>query len=155
MTMALNAKYYEPASRKGHALVEYMGKAYLVGGKTFNDQAISLSSIDVFEPTSFKWQQCSTSGDIPEEVSHAAHATVGNFLYLFGGYLGVQRSGAMRLLNLESLRWSPVHQKNILSPRSSARMVADGVDKLILYGGTNARDQYFSDLHIFSIKNGE
>ena len=153
-TMA-SFQFYEPAPRTGHALVEYKGRTYLVGGQYYNSQPISPSSIDIFDPTTFKWQQCNTSGDIPEEVSYTAHATVGNFLYFFGGRLGEQRIGIMRVLNLESLKWSSVEPRNIPSPRSSAKMVADGVDKLLLYGGIDNRNQRLSDLHMFSIKDGE
>ena len=156
-TMA-SSHFYEPASRRGHAFVEYKGKTYLLGGWGGQDshyKSISLSSVDIFDPTTFKWQQCNTSGDIPEEVSYTAYATVENFLYLFGGFLRHQVIGAMHVLDLESLKWLSVKQKNAPLPRAFAEMVADGMDKLLLYGGTNARDQDFSDLHVFFIKDGE
>lgn len=147
--------FYEPAPRKGHTLVECKGQIFLVGGRDYDAQPIPLSLIDTFDPTTYRWQQCHTSGDIPEEVCNTASATVGNFLYLFGGRLGEQRIGTMCALDLKSLKWSSVNQKNGPSSRSSARMVAYGMDKLLLYGGTDAWGQDFSDLHIFSITDGE
>ena len=150
-----SSHFYEPAPRTGHAFVDYKGRTYLVGGLDYNSQPISLYLIDIFDPTTFEWQKCNTSGDIPEEVSYAAYATVGSILYLFGGCLRESIMGTMSMLDLESLKWSFVKQKKGPSPRTSARMVADGVDKLLLYGGTDVWDQTLSDLHIFSIKDGE
>ena len=147
--------YNEPAPRTGHAFVEYKDSIYLVGGRYCDSQPISPSSIDIFDPTTFKWQQCNTIGDVAEEVSYTAYATVGNLLYLFGGYLGKEIIETMRVLDLESLKWSSVKQNNVPSPRYSAKMVIDGVDNLFLYGGIGGIHQTFSDLYIFSIRDGE
>ena len=61
-------------------------------------------------------------------------------------------SNGLWRLDLESLQWSPVQQKNKPPPRHSAGLVADKQQRLVLYGGEGMNDE---DLHMFSIKDGE
>lgn len=145
---------HEPMPRLGHVLVEYEGCSYLVGGLDNNDQPISLSEVDIFDPTTLKWQCHNATGDIPKEISYAAYVTTKNFLYIFGGYSKKQRINALVMLDLKSLQWSFIYQRNAPSARSSAKMVADG-ERLLLYGGWDAKNYDLDDLHIFSIQDGE
>lgn len=145
---------YEPISRLGHVLVEYNDCSYLVGGLDSNDQPISLSVVDVFDPTTLKWQRHNTMGVIPKEISYAAYATTTHFLYIFGGYLEKKKINTLVMLNLKSFQWSFIDQINAPSNRSSAKMVADG-NRLLLYGGWNDKNYDLNDLHIFSLQDGK
>ena len=151
---------YEPQPRTGHALVEYEGCAYLVGGMDSRGQPIELSSVEVFDLTTFKWQRRTTTGVCPEAVYGAACAILGHYLYMFGGKVRGRLSNALWRLDLKSLRWSPVQQTNMPSPRSYARLVADNKQRLILLDGTDKddrslHDRSLHDLHFFSIEYGE
>ena len=148
---------YEPQPRYGHALVEYKGCTYLVGGRDSNHRPIGLSSVEVLNPTTLKWQRRTTSGETPVVVFRAACAVVHNCLYVFGGY-GSRYSGASNALwrlDLESLQWSPVQQANKPPPRCYAKLVADKQQRLVLYGGEGVNGEPLEDLHVFSIMDGE
>ena len=146
---------YEPQPRTGHALVEYKGCTYLVGGHDSNNRPIGLSSVEVLNPTTLKWQRRTTSGETPAVVFRAACAVVHNCLYVFGGGMYGEVSNALWRLDLESLQWSPVQQANKPTPRYSAGLVADKQQRLVLYGGEGANIETLEDLHVFSIKDGE
>ena len=146
---------YEPQPRYGHALVEYEGCAYLVGGLDSGGSPIELSSVEVFDLTTFKWQCRTTTGVCPDEVYQAACAILGHYLYICGGKVRGEATDALWRLDLKSLRWSPVQQTNMPSPRRHARLVADNKQRLILLDSTNKVDRSLHDLHVFSIEYGE
>ena len=146
---------YEPQPRYGHALVEYKGCTYLVGGRDSNNRSIGLSSVEVLNPTTLKWQHRTSSGETPVQVYRAACAVVHNCLYVFGGDVYGRVSNDLLRLDLESLQWSPVQQANKPPPRYSAGLVADKQQRLVLYGGVGVHDETLRDLHVFSIKDGE
>ena len=146
---------YEPQPRSGHALIEYKGCTYLVGGRDSNKKPIGLSSVEVFNPTTLKWQRRTTSGETPVEVFRAACAVVHNCLYVFGGIVYGNVSNALWRLDLESLQWSPIQQANKPPPRHSAGLVASKQQRLVLYSGEGANNATLGDLHVFSIKDGE
>ena len=147
---------YEPQPRYGHALVEYKGCTYLVGGHDSHYQPIALSSVEVLNPATLKWQRRTTSGETPVQVFSAACAVVHNCLYVFGGEeVDGSFSNALWRLDLESLQWSPVQQANKPPPRHSAGLVADKQQRLVLYGGQGANNETLKDIHVFSIMDGE
>ena len=146
---------YEPQPRSGHALVEYKGCTYLVGGRDSNNLPIGLSSVEVLNPTTLKWQRRTTSGETPVQVFCAACAVVHNCLYVFGGGVFGKVSNALWRLDLESLQWSPVQQANKPPPRCDAGLVADKQQRLVLCGGVGANNEILEDLHVFSMKDGE
>ena len=146
---------YEPQPRYGHTLVEYEGCTYLVGGRDSRGRPIELLSVEVFDLTTFKWQRRTTTGVGPKAVYGAACAILGHYLYMFGGKVRGKLSNALWRLDLKSLQWSPVQQTNMPSPRSSAGLVADNKQRLILYSGTDENLEHLRDLHIFSIEYGE
>ena len=147
---------YEPQPRWGHALVKYKGCTYLVGGRDSNDRPIGLSSVEVLNPTTLKWQRRTTSGETPVQVIRAACAVVHNCLYVFGGEeVDGSVYNALWRLDLESLQWSSVQQANKPLPRRDAGLVADKQQRLVLYGGEGVYGQTLDDLHVFSIKDGE
>ena len=94
-------------------------------------------------------------GEIPHELFSIAYINIGNSLYLFGGYADNLKINSLWKLDLDSLVWTSVNQKNAPLPRSAGRMVADGEERLILFGGKDQKNCALNDLHIFSIKDGE
>ena len=75
---------YEPQLRAGHALVEYNGCTYLIGGQDSNEEPIDPSLVAVFDPATLKWQRRTTTGTcicrhwhlVPCMVCCASNATV-------------------------------------------------------------------------------
>ena len=145
---------YEPQPREGHALVEYKGCTYLVGGHDSGKQPIDPSSVEIFDPVTLKWQCHTTTGVGPKEVYLAACAILQSCLYVLGGRVKGRPSNALWRLDLESLRWSPIQQTNKPPPRYSAGLVADKKQRLVLYGGED-NSAKFNDLYMFSLKDGE
>ena len=146
---------YEPTRRCGHAFVEYKSKPYLVGGVDHNPQPISLSSVEVFDPTNLKWQYRRTTGQIPENIFYCAYTTVKQHLYLFGGGFIGKQNNTLWCLDLETMRWTHVKQTNAPSPRNFGGLVSDGSERLIMFGGRDISYRDHSDLQIFSIKDGD
>ena len=145
----------EPTPRSGHALIAHSGRTFLVGGRYSNDKPISLATVDIFDHALYRWQSKSTrSFSTPTELHCAAYATVSNLAYFFGGYSGQKYVNTMVALDMESLEWSFIEQRNPPAPRAFARMVAvdDHGDRLLLYGGMTKKT--LTDLHIFSINDG-
>ena len=137
---------YEPQPRDGHALVEYKGCTYLVGGHDSKGRPIDPSLVVTFDPT---------TGVGPKEVYRAACAVLQNCLYVFGGSVKGRASNALWRLDLESLQWSLVQQTNTPPPRYSAGLVADKKQRLVLYGGEDNSPEILSDLYMFSVNDGE
>ena len=146
---------YEPQPREGHALVEYKGCTYLVGGHDFDDRPIDPSLVEMFDPTTLKWQRHTTTGVGPEEVYVAACAVLRSCLYFFGGSVKGRASNALWRLDLESLQWSLIQQTNTPLPRYYAGLVADKEQRLVLYGGKRNSSETLSDLYMFSVNDGE
>ena len=146
---------YEPQPREGHALVEYKGCTYLVGGHDSKGRPIDPSLVEKFDPINLKWQRHSTTGVGPEEVYLAACAVLRSCLYVFGGEVKGRDSNALWRLDLESFQWSLIQQTNTPRPRCSAGLVADKEQRLVLYGGEIKNWETLSDLYMFSVKDGE
>lgn len=145
---------YEPARRQGHVLFSHNSLTYLVGGQKVAEH-IDLAYVDVFNPLTLKWQRQQTTGDTPAQLSFTAHAKVGTSVYFFGGGgFKSQNNNTMTILDLESLRWKNLQPQHVPSPRAGAGMISDG-DRLYLHGGRDDRHNALSDLHIFSISDGE
>ena len=53
---------YEPQPRTGHALVEYNGCTYLIGGADSNEEPIDPSTVAILDPATLKWQRRTTTG---------------------------------------------------------------------------------------------
>lgn len=145
---------YQPAARRGQPFVKYKGCLYMVGGWRSYNEPIDASVVEIFDPNRLMWKHCNTTGVNPGEVFSTAYVTVDGNLYIFGGQSNNQRIDAMWQLNLESLQWSSVSQRNPPSPRSCIGMVAEGRRRLVLYGGHDASNRDFNDLHTFSIQDG-
>lgn len=149
-----NGVAYEPTHRRGSALVEYNGLTYMVGGVKDNSQPFSLSAVEVFDPTSLKWQQWETTGEIPERIFFSAYTTVKQCIYFFGGGFQRKQNNTLWCLNLESMLWTCVHQTNVPSPRNFGGLVSDG-ERLVLFGGQDPSNRKHTDVNVFSIKDGE
>ena len=75
---------YEPQPQDGHALVEYNGCTYLIGGEDSNKEPIDPSTVAILDPVTLKWQRRTTTGTcicrhwhlVPCMVCCASNATV-------------------------------------------------------------------------------
>ena len=146
---------YEPPPRVGNTLINHEDYVYLVGGRGSDYEPVPLSSVEVFDPSTLKWHRRQARGEIPESIAFSAFANWNNLLYAFGGRIAHQRFNTLSQLDLKTLQWSSIKQKNEPAPRNSAGMVCVENQYLVLYGGIGSGGKILEDLHIFTINNGK
>ena len=173
---------YEPASRFYHASFSANGRQYVWGGRTVDfdtgseDALIKLGScIERFDPCHEVWRQLNTAGTPHPGLDGAACASVGENVYMYGGYDGKSSDEAvLSKLNLKTLTWSQLSPETAGGPmRKNSCGLIIVHDKLVVIGGfgiptgpiqpqtTFIRDLQFTDgrgwsneIHEFNISQG-
>ena len=137
---------YEPSARFLHSAFSIDRRVYVRGGRTdvfesgSEDGKLKLAnSIEQFDPFLEVWRQLKTTAGTPHpRLSDAACVSLGENVYMYGGYSGRGCEGALSCLNVKLLTWS------LLCPGEVAGgpMKKDGCgivlfhgDKLAVIGG--------------------
>ena len=103
---------HEPQERFWHCSAIVDGKQYTYGGHFGKDGPPTLTTVNIFDPTTELWQQTPTSGEPPPGFWLASCCVIGPQLYHFGGYDGSKRYNTIHSLNTTDLSWSaatPTH----------------------------------------------
>lgn len=82
------------------------------------------------------WNSMPSSGDnVPSQRSLHSGIVFGNYLYIFGGYDGIQRTNDFYKFNFTSMKWNIVLTNDITpSPRDRHISVVYG-RSIYIYGG--------------------
>jgi N-acetylneuraminic acid mutarotase len=124
--------------RQEVAVTALNGKLYVIGGLAGET---ALSSVEEFDPETNRWRFVSA---LPQPVHHTAAVTIGNSIYVIGGYRSVAFDPTSDVYQYEVLldRWTQV--ASLPSPRGALAAAAiDG--KIYAVGGAPT----FRDLVVY------
>ena len=88
-------------------------------------------------------------------MHYAAYTVHLHSFYCVGGYVQGELHNKLWRLDLTTLEWSSIQQKKTPPARSDAGLVAGDGLTLILYGGIGGGCRTLTDLHVFSLQDGE
>lgn len=159
----MSSLLYEPAPRHGHGAVEYNGKVYMWGGKDESWNIYPATDVEIFDICTLLWEKKPSSGTPPPAVVYNGYTRLGSSLYTFGGWREVEskndiRCNSLHKLDLKTLVWKKLTPKNPSegpSAKEGSVMIPLGKDKLIVFGGMTADNQYTNELHVYSLNEGK
>ena len=132
---------YSPRPCFDHCASLVDNKWYLYGGIG----CTNLSYIDEYEPTSQRWHQYLTTGNIPTASAGQACVSIGSKLYCFGGYAKSKEASktkekytnALCELDIKSKVWrtlQPENPEKAPIPKRNPTMIAHSMS-LVTFGG--------------------
>jgi len=116
------------APRQEVAVAAANGKLYLIGGLSGSSV---LSSVEELDPTTGRWRFVAP---IPQGVHHAAAATIGDSIYVIGGYPTIAFNAHAAVFRYDALldQWSSVASL----PKARSALAAATIDgKIYAVGG--------------------
>ena len=128
---------YEPVGRWGHCSAFIDGKHYTYGGDCGAGGSPPLSTVEILDLVTIKWQQIPTTGEMPPGHRDASCAAVGTYLFHFGGSDRYNFYNTIHCLEISKLTWRATPADNPQKapvPKIGARMVVIG-NILIISGG--------------------
>ena len=97
---------HEPVGRWGHCSAIVDGKQYTYGGHCGVGGSPTLTTVNIFDPTTELWQQIPTSGEPPPGFWGPSCCVIGPQLFHFGGHDGSNLYNTIHSLNMTDLSWS-------------------------------------------------
>ncbi|XP_071697573.1 tRNA wybutosine-synthesizing protein 2/3/4-like isoform X2 [Rutidosis leptorrhynchoides] len=137
-----------PSARLGHAACLVEDLMFVIGGRA--DPKNVLNDVWVLSTTNFEWKQVQCNGiDFPQSHRHAA-ASIGSYIYVFGGIHNGSISSTMYRLDTRNLKWEELRVRGQNpSPRHSHTIVAVG-SQLFTFGGYDGV-KALDDLYSFDV----
>ena len=147
-TRELEQQLNEPAARFYHAAVAVEGRVYVRGGRTADydsgseDEKIKLAScIEQFDPYLEVWRQLNTTGTQHVGLECPCCMSLGEHVYMYGGFSGNRYEGVLSCLNVKTLTWSQLCPETRGGPmrKCGCGMVIFLGDKVAVIGGYGIR----------------
>ena len=148
-----SSSFPEPSPRRDHYSAAIGGQLYVFGGRTrdfHNEKNKLATSVEIFDQCKEKWQKLSATGNHPSGLYCGACTTIGNQLYVYGGYDGSSHQNSLHQLDIDSLQWSQLPSG--LTKKTGCRMVSYK-DQLVLFGGHGSNVGDTNDLHCYKGEN--
>lgn len=143
MTLPTSGRY-EPDPRWGHASVAHGPKVYVWGGRLEDFSPSSRKTyatvVNVFDVNTELWEQKPTGGSAPPGLYNNAHAELGGYLYIYGGFDGHHTYNTLHQLDLTYTQWKALakpqaNPSNVPMKMTGCGMVGFGDHTLVLFGG--------------------
>ena len=120
----------EPSPRWGHCSAVVDGELYIYGGVT--EEVYRKEEIHVFNQHRETWQTRTATGESPLGLIYSACASLGRYIYHYGGFDEFGYLNTLHQLDTDSLQWSQLPS----GPRKKdGRSMISYQDKLVLFGG--------------------
>ena len=103
---------HEPVGRWGHCSAIVDGKQYTYGGHCGAGGTPTLTTVNIFDPTTELWQETPTSGEPPPGFVAGSCASIGPNIYHFGGIVSGRNYNTIHQFDTRVLKWSPVTATN-------------------------------------------
>ena len=135
---------YEPVGRYGHCSAFINGKHYTYGGDCRAGRSPPLSTVEILDLVTEKWQQIPTTGETPPGHINASCAALGSSLYHFGGRDRYKCYNTIHCLETSKMSWRATRADNPREapiPKSSAGMVVYD-HTLVISGGVGDLPQH-------------
>lgn len=135
----MDADFYEPSKRYLHCSAVVQKKWINYGGKLQNDEGLSPSVIEEFDPIQKVWRQRQTFGDCPPGYIGSAAASIGSKFYVFGGLNEKEYFNTIHQLDFRTFEWIRLDPSNTDGvcpiPKIGAGMVSFDNRLLVTFGG--------------------
>ena len=128
---------HEPQGRFNHWSAIVDGKQYTYGGDCGAAGLPTLTTVNIFDPTTELWQQTPTSGEPPPGFFGASCCVIGLRLYHFGGHDGSKSYNTVHILSTTDLSWSATtstHMQEAPMRKFNSAMLVYA-NKLVVSGG--------------------
>ena len=142
----------EPAPRAWHFSSTVAGQTYIYGGNTLGAEDDEKSVFGFLQKEEV-WKRHTTTGTPPGTLNEGACISVGDVIYMYGGYAygrGRGEQGGLYSLDVREMKWSIVSN----GPRRSGCGIAHFKDTLVVFGGYGDSGSS-NELHIFDLEEGE
>ena len=140
----------EPAPRAWHFSSTVAGQTYIYGGDTLGADDDEKSVFGFLQKEEV-WKRHTTTGTPPHALMNGACTSVGDVIYMYGGYQYVgEMQGGLYSLDVREMKWSKVSN----GPRLGGCGIAHRKNKLVVFGGCGD-DDLSNELHIFDLEEGE
>ena len=135
-----SSNHYEPEARFWHCSAFVNGKIFMYGGHIIGPRRLTQppTVVDVFEPTTEKWDQITTTGPPPPGFIHASCTVIGMYLYAFAGRDWIGFFNNIQELNTTNLKWTQLNDANQGEApmlKTSTAMISYNEKILITIGG--------------------
>jgi len=145
-----------PGARSSHGVSVIDDVLYVFGGEKVPRVPVdsTMWCVSLADQSKEKsWGQCNVTSEtstVPVARLAHAHASIGDWIYIFGGRLGITMDESplndLHRFNVKSGVWENVTGTPTASARSFHRMVCAGDSTLYVFGGCGA-DGRLADLH--------
>ena len=128
---------YEPVGRYGHCSAFIDRKHYTYGGDCGAGGSPPLSTVEILDLVTEKWQQIPTTGETPPGHINASCVVIGTYLFHFGGHDEYKYYNTIHCLETSKLKWranAADNPRDAPMSKSGAGMVVVG-NILIISGG--------------------
>lgn len=135
---------YQPKSRRNHSTVRVGNCLYMWGGyqrgmpNPVSDISFR-SLIEIYDLSSGKWEQKTTTGNPPLGIWGYCAAAIGSEIYYFGGKDGNNYYNSIHSLNVDTLHWrAAANSRGHPSKKAYCGMVPIQINKknyLAVFGG--------------------
>ena len=142
----------EPAPRAWHFSSTVAGQTYIYGGNTLGAEDDEKSVFGFLQKEEV-WKRHTTTGTPPGMLVQGACTSVGDVIYMYGGYQygrGGGEQGGLYSLDVREMKWSKVSN----GPRLGGCGIAHRKNKLVVFGG-HGDNRRSNELHIFDLEEGE
>ena len=128
---------HEPQGRYGHWSAIVDGKQYTYGGHSGVGRSPTLTTVNIFDPTTKLWQLTPTSGEPPPGFVGASCGVIGQQLFHFGGHDGSNMYNTVHILNVTNLSWSTTTSTHTQGApmRKFGSAMLEHANKLVVSGG--------------------
>ena len=135
--------HYEPQARFDFCGTLVEGKLIIYGGRSFEHDTGPPRYVDLLDISSGRWKHVLTSGIPPNAIYGVAHASIGTFVYAFGGG-DEERSyyDTLHRFDIYNKVWTilePTNSSSTPTPKIGASMIVYK-KLLVMFGG-----HYFSN----------
>ena len=140
----------EPTPRTWHFSSTVAGQTYIYGGTTRGAEDDEKSVFGFLQKKEV-WKRHTTTGTPPGMLIEGACTSVGDVIYMYGGYQYVRgEQGGLYSLDVREMKWSKVSN----GPRLGRCGIAHRKNKLVVFG-VYGDNRMSNALHIFDLEEGE
>ena len=132
------SQFWEPEPRYGTCCGVVKHSVYLWGGKLNSTTFAPTDEVSVFNVDVLKWATVPVAGVRPAGVFRAATASIGHFVFSFGGYTKDGFSNELLELNTSNCTFARVSIINAAEGpmrKHSCGMIAVSAETLVVVGG--------------------
>jgi len=137
-----------PKERSGHTCSVIGDNLWIFGGVTGGGK-IHLNDVWILDTVAMEWRIVTPSGPKPRERSGHSAATIGDKIYIFGGYDGEGRLDDIWILDTTNIKWKQPGIKGHPPKERKSHTATSIGENILVFGGYGGSDR-LNDLWNFN-----